>query len=466
MKRISGLIICFLLTYSIHAQLKSHVDERFELTSIAFRLAGAEEYVNNQVVSYASDIDAYFALYQNHKLIQYIKKIREQDEIAFDAVSGSTFLLEIKNHHIQLKPQTNLKEYLQKEPRWKKETLEQYVKLLNQFYKDTKFNSFYKKHQSLYQQAEQNFNTLLASIHTEWFQSFYGKSLGNPAVYISLSNGRSNYSFKAYNNTNDFGIIIGCSRINDEGTPVFDANPGQTILLIIHEFSHYFSNPLVFKYEQEMIVAAEKIFPYIRKSLNAVGYDSAQTLLIEGFNQLFTNMYFEEYPDPLYGTYRILTNERSGFIWMRRAMKFMGNFVDNRDLYPHIDAFMPQLISFINLSGNQIEIILDEYNHSYPYVKNVFPVPNSVVSADIKEMRVYFSHPMKAYGTTGLKNPDIISPRSTEIPYINEEDRTCLIIPVQLKPNQHYGLVIPAGCQSEECFSMKENFEIIFKTEE
>ena len=32
---------------NISAQVKSQVKESFELTSIAFRLAGAEEYINN-----------------------------------------------------------------------------------------------------------------------------------------------------------------------------------------------------------------------------------------------------------------------------------------------------------------------------------------------------------------------------------------------------------------------------------
>ena len=35
---------------NISAQVKSQVKESFELTSIAFRLAGAEEYINNTVI--------------------------------------------------------------------------------------------------------------------------------------------------------------------------------------------------------------------------------------------------------------------------------------------------------------------------------------------------------------------------------------------------------------------------------
>ena len=37
------------------------VDQRVELMSIVARLAGYEEYVNNQFKSYAADVDSYFA---------------------------------------------------------------------------------------------------------------------------------------------------------------------------------------------------------------------------------------------------------------------------------------------------------------------------------------------------------------------------------------------------------------------
>jgi len=51
MKKIT-LLILFILSTNIfcisYAQLSSKVDERFELTSIVFRLAEGKEYVNNE----------------------------------------------------------------------------------------------------------------------------------------------------------------------------------------------------------------------------------------------------------------------------------------------------------------------------------------------------------------------------------------------------------------------------------
>jgi hypothetical protein len=479
MKSLILSFLCFVCSSVFcFSQLISRVDERFELTSIVFRLAEAEEYVNNQVENYVMDIDAYFAPFKEHALIQYVKSIRERNGIAFDAVSGSTFLLEIKNNQLRINPQTDKDDFLSYDPRWDEETLDKYVKLLNKFYKDTKFNTFYNQHQDLYKETGKRFDELLKTIHSEWFQSFFGKPLGNASVYISLCNGDSNYAFDSHkkNDSSDYGIIIGCRKGDEKGIPVFvssldeNGNPffdSGTLLTIVHEFSHHFTNPLIAKYEQDMIDAAEKIFPYVEDKLQRVGYGSAQTLLIEGFNALFTNMYFKEYPIWFPNKYFISGDEQKGFVWMRRAIRFMNNFYDDRDILPYIESFMPQLISFINTSGNQIEQIMDEYTHSFPYVVNVFPGLNTIVSSDIKEIRVDFSHPMHgSWGTNKSKQPNLIGPTRDYTKVYWNEDKTTLIFPVKLEQGKNYGFQIAAGiCQSSDTFPMKEDYEITFQTE-
>jgi len=498
MKKISLLFILCIYSLLSFSQLKSHVDERFELTSIVFRLADAKEYVNNQVKNYAADVDAYFAPYKNHPLIRYVKEIRERDEVAFDAVAGITFQLEIKSNHIGLNPQTDKQAFLQSEPRWKDETINQFIKLLDKFYRETKFKTFYNRHQNLYATTEKRFDEMLQTIHEEWFQSFFGEVFGNPAIYLSLSNGPSNYSFNAYrkDSLSDYGIIIGCSSVDEEGIPYFlhfyrDNKPVYNtylIQVIIHEFSHHFSNPMVTEHEQEMIAAAEKMFPYVSERMSKYSYDEAKSILYEGLNELFVNMYFQENNIQLFTRYFISGDENRGFVWMRRAIRFMNNFYENRTLYPHISDFMPQLVSFINASGDQIEKIMDEYNHSFPYVVSVFPGLNTTVSADVKEIRVEFSHPMyDCYGFDKTKQGNYDMPK-IQNGYFSEdntivilkngeshenafsvcswsEDLKTFIIPVELEKGKNYGFRLD-GFQSSDTFTMKDDFEVIFKTEE
>ncbi|MDR1609953.1 MAG: DUF4932 domain-containing protein [Candidatus Symbiothrix sp.] len=462
------------------SQLTSHVDERFELTSIAFRLAGAEEYINNQVVGYVKDIDAYFDKYKEHSLIRYIKEIRTKDEIAYNAVSSSTFLLKIRNNEVFLNPEADINTFLKSELRWTAVTLNKYVKLLNQFYKDAKFKTFYNQHKNLYAEAEKRFDELLKTIRLEWFQSFYGKPFGNPFIYISLCNGRSNYALlSSFNKTgsSDYGIIIGCTSIDKEGIPTFityydkDGQPyydRAVLSVIIHEFSHYFSNPIFFKYcEQEMIGAANKIFPLVKEQLAKVAYGSAGDMIGEGLNELFSNMYFHD--NSSIDQYNVAKDERYGFIWMSRAVRFMENFSANRILYPTIEDYMPQLIAFINSCGDNIEQIVDEYKHKNPYVVNVFPGSNTTVSENIKEIRVDFSHSM--WGLFTINKPTQSNVIYLEIEpascYWSEDNKT-FIIPVMLERGKNYGLRLSGngGFQSSETYPMIEDFEILFNTTE
>ncbi|MCQ2116768.1 MAG: DUF4932 domain-containing protein [Bacteroidales bacterium] len=62
MKRLL-ILICVFLNFSITAhssELRIIIDERIELTSIAFRLAGAQEYVTDCAPTYLKEVDEYF----------------------------------------------------------------------------------------------------------------------------------------------------------------------------------------------------------------------------------------------------------------------------------------------------------------------------------------------------------------------------------------------------------------------
>ena len=62
--------------------IKVEVDEVHELSSIVWRLAGAEEYGQCSIPGYASDIDTYFDGCRKHPLIAYCKELRTTQGIA------------------------------------------------------------------------------------------------------------------------------------------------------------------------------------------------------------------------------------------------------------------------------------------------------------------------------------------------------------------------------------------------
>jgi hypothetical protein len=464
---ITVFIFCLAQCYG---QLKSHVDERVELTSLVFRLAGAEEYVNNDVENYANEVDIYFAKFKNHELIKYTKIIREKDEIAYNAVADIVDLLQIKNGKVMLAKNADIDCLLQ-DSRWKRETVLTFVEKLNKFYQATKFQSFFNQHKPLYAETEKRFDDFLSEINMAWFKVFFGQPLNNPVIYVSLLNGPSNYGgpMSCSNDSHRGSISIGCTRVDNDGIPVFYYN-FDLFYTIIHELCHIYTNPLSLKYENDLIESGKIIFPYVKEKLAEVAYGNAETMLGEGFNNLCANMYCKENNFP-FAQYNVRWNEEYGFIWMRRAVKFMDNFYAKRHLYPYIEDFMPQYVGFMNFTAKNIEQVVFEYEHSNPYVVSVFPPINSTVSADdIKEIRVVFSSPMwNSYGLGPSNDTTLLFPATKLLRGINpwDSEKKVFSIPVELEKGGNYGFKLSAGVfQSFETFPMKEDFEIKFSTEQ
>jgi hypothetical protein len=67
-------------------QLVVGVDTRVELLSIVFRLAGAPEYVNNDLAGYAAAVDRHFAAHRDHPVVQQARALRSSLGVSHDAV--------------------------------------------------------------------------------------------------------------------------------------------------------------------------------------------------------------------------------------------------------------------------------------------------------------------------------------------------------------------------------------------
>lgn len=151
--KMKGLFsLVFILAYcqiSV-AQIKSQVSECFELVSIAFRLADAPEYVNNQNPAYVKDIDCYFAENKQHDLIHYLRDLRKEFGISFDAVAIAAAYLDIENEQVVVRLDADVAQISKSDNRWSERTYLSFVALLNDFYRDTKFSEFYMRHLERY----------------------------------------------------------------------------------------------------------------------------------------------------------------------------------------------------------------------------------------------------------------------------------------------------------------------------
>ena len=148
---------------------KPRVDERIELLSIVFRLAGAEEYSSTFFKRYTDRIEQHFLPYKEHEIIKFVQELRRTNGVSYDAVMSMAIHL---NSH--LNPVVPLNDTIP-DMRWGKENAKKFVRLLKKFYRESNCKEFFKANEELYNQTSESFYPVYKELDLHWYKSFYGK---------------------------------------------------------------------------------------------------------------------------------------------------------------------------------------------------------------------------------------------------------------------------------------------------
>jgi hypothetical protein len=344
---ITFTIICAsLVAFSQKIELKGKVDKRAELMSIVFRLAGAEEFINNNIPSYSKAIDSCFEPYKNHPIVDYIKKLREADGVYYNAVMSMAVHLEINNDAISFSKDVAENSV---ESRWKKEKIEKFVELLNDFYVTSKFDAFYSSQQALFAKTEENFNAVLSQGNFSWLNDFFGtKPTGTFIVIISLSNGSNNYGANkiSKNGIEDFYSFNGSWKTDSLGQPIFDRG---LIFVCFHELCHCYINPIVDKHFNQMSVSADTLFEKVKDRMTQQAYNLSKIMMYELLNRSITIPFLRSLSnnDPAKEKSYFDYEKSNGFVWIEKTTQKMIEYSENRSKYTTMDAFMPEITKYL-----------------------------------------------------------------------------------------------------------------------
>ena len=470
-------------------QLSAKTDERIELTGAVFRLAGIPEYKEGYITEYNSDIDSCFSDFRFGELTAYIVRLRNEEKLGYGSVAASALCLKIEDGKVKIDDDINLSERLGFGYGWKDEkTFRKYVRLLNDFYVKSDFHSFYENHRPLYEQAIAGMDDVLQYFNTEWFGEFFGIKRDMPNIYVAMGHGKSNYSVGDAN-----AIIIG-------GQVQYSV---EMLYPIVHETCHGYSNPMFLEYWPQMKEASEEMYPYVADIIAQYGYDGAFTAMMEWLNDLFSLMYYRDnlqfigermvslfaLVDPdiklnedilktMFITPKCNEMTERGFIWFPRSVQFMENFYLYRDIYPHINSFMPQLAAFVNDAARNYDRIKFEFEHRRPYIVNMFPANGSNIWEEkADEIRITFSKPMSnGIYSTGRNFDDdeleILPLAETDDENLSDcaywaDDRTYVlkIDRSSLEKDKKYGLRLHgAFFVASDYNRMEEDYWIIYNT--
>lgn len=392
MKKIIALLIIVNCSINSFAQMRATVDERMELTSIVFRIAGIDEFVNNQMQDYGEAIDKWFGKYRKHELFEHIRKMRQETVLAMAGVAASAPCLVIDGNGVR---DSGLKKGSEIDLRWTDSNWEEYVRLLDDFYRKSRFHEFFESMQDFYEELENGVNMYLSQVDTTWFHTFFGY-YNEPVVCVAAANGFNNYYMDlSYISENSFMLVL--------GYPGHMYDPTEVIL---HEMCHHYTNRLGSLFYPKVETAMDRVFENTELVLKYFRnhYGDPETIFYEWLTNHCVSMYMREHAGN--DSFKILLLDSfisrmvaiQGFVWMKRGVQFMDNFYIYRELYPTFDSYMPRICEFLNnmvLADNWMKI-LEEAKPNRPYITNIYPVDGScLLDYDkVDAVRVTFSRPM------------------------------------------------------------------------
>ena len=449
------------------------VDERIELVSIAFRLAGAMEYVNDLVPEYMAEIDSCFAPYTDHELLTFIRKARKEYNFAYSIPAKSALMLDLSGGRVRISRSWEIeKEFDSADDLycWTEDLFREYVYLLDDFYRESGFHEFFLSHKDFYDATVERNTDIPSRVDMSWFEQFYGEPAVGVDLYMGLCNGNSNYSIFDVMHRKDWdgrlAIVIGATDGGD-GIPVMLE---QHFVAIIHEIAHYYTNPLTDMYYPQMEDSMKAIFPHIKEAMAGIGYGHVETVAGEWINELFTLAYlkacFESGRCLFSYQYNVAHDEESGYIWMGRAMGFMENFLADRTLYPTVKEFMPQIVAFTNELPEKWDTIAAEFENRHPYVTDIYPA-GGVIPEGVSIVRIRFSEPMLE-GIQGLMRIEGYEMLPFDFKASCWEDERTFVIKLgPLEPGMTYGVGLNKGMfYDSDLVSFAEDYKIVFKAEQ
>lgn len=355
MKKLT-LLLLLLVSMSLFSQNKlilekPKVDERIELLSIVFRLAGADEYSDQSFKLYADKIEKHFGIHQNHELIEYVKKIRKENGIGYDAVMSMAIHL---SEAEQLKPVVKITDSIP-DDRWGKENALKFIELLQQFYKDADCKAFFDENAALYKSASAQFLSVYNNLDLKWYETFYGKEPHEKFVIVNgLANGPSNYgpNIVLENGQKEVYAIMGAWSVDSIGMVKFDTNSYFPILL--HEFNHSFVNYLTEHNRNDLQESGKKLFVVVADNMKSQAYSDWETMINESIVRASVIKYMKDHPFNKEQIDDEMQKQLArGFLWINELCEELENYDKHRDKYPSFESYMPNIIiAFKNYAAN------------------------------------------------------------------------------------------------------------------
>lgn len=444
--------------------LTPRVDERVELLSILARLAGYDEYTEQQHKAYVTAIEQHFAPYKKHPAVAYMRRVRNQRSIGYDAVMNYAVQLDGAPNWMPLIPFADQLP----DKRWTVEDATNLASLIQAFYRDAQCADFFRQQQTRYRQAESRFANVARQVDVPWFGRFYGQPPTQAfELVLGLGNGGGNFGphFRQKNGTETVYAIMGTWSADSTGEAQYAA--ANYLPTVIHEFNHSFANALIDSTLSQLQPAADTVYARVAEPMRRQAYGNARTMLYESLVRAGVVMYLQEHePDGGAAREQLRKEQANSFVWTDTLVGLLQRYEANRNRCPTLASFMPEHTAFYQRLAPRIDTIMSAYEDHLPNVVVIEPFKNQSQTVDpaTAEISIRFDKPMNPkrigiqLGDGGRNEMPL-----REVTGFSGDNRTFRAT-MQLKPNQTYSFKLrPGGFQTVDGYPSKA-YTISFKT--
>ncbi len=347
-KFILFLIIAIVTTFTAMAQqsksenqIKVEASETIELMSILARTAGYEEYSNDLAGQYTKDTEAWFAPYKEHTAVALARDVRAKYGIGHERVMNMAIHLAIDKGEIVL-----IGDRTEMNNGWQNVNLNDFVKRLNKFYKDTRFHEFFEQHRQFYDDYTKRYETNVMPIfHPEWFSQFhYGTATADSFhVIVNFTCGGNSYGAwrQLSGQPRDLFVIIGYWIAPTVGRPRFDAS------VLYHEANHPFVNPLLddANHIKLMENVGPKLLSLHQSSVKRSNYPDWHIVINESIVRAAVVLYMQDAGFKMEQCQNVMRLEmvQNGFPWVSDLVDTLRYYAAHRDKYPTLADFYPNI---------------------------------------------------------------------------------------------------------------------------
>lgn len=356
MKRLLSLLLLGLFSLAcartsapcVKPLIKISVDPRVELMSIIFYFAGNKEYSECGVKQYQQDVDATFDRFRNHPAVVLARHLHQAHENGFDAPMSLAIRLPALDQWSSMRTLEVVTDGLDK--RWTAEHTPEFLDKVRQFAVETRFLEFYQAHQKLYTSAIKEAELLVNKRgNLDWYGRFYGSHANSEhVVIIGMLNGGGNYGPEiVIDGKPTMYAIIGVPQCDKRGQPKLDR---FAPIIIAHEISHSYVNPLVDAHRTELERSGNILFQQVSRQMKEMNYENWSCMVYESIVRAATIRYTQK----TYGFFmgRLLSHMlikmevNRGFPWTEDLVKLLRAYETKRDQYPTFDNFFPRIVDF------------------------------------------------------------------------------------------------------------------------